>query len=414
MRKPKIATQYPGVRYREHDTRKHGVRYDKYFSIRYRVNGKLKEEGVGWASSGMTAEKASKILSEIRENIRTGKGPLSLSAMREENIAKKIAKKEAEEMKIKSAICFGEFFENSYFPTAKINKKPESMVSELALYRKWISPVIKDIPLREICYSHIEEIIKNMNDNSLAKRSIKYALSVISQVWTYARDKDVINTESPTKKFPIGTLDNERTRFLTKDEAKSLIDELGKHSIDVRDMATLSLLCGLRAGEIFKLKWSDVDLENETILLRGTKSGKSRYAYIVKDVKSMLIERKKRMVNIDDHVFPTSSGVLRTRVSKTFRKVVKSLGFNDGIDDRRQHVVFHTLRHTFASWLAQHGTSLFSVQNLMGHSEYRMTQRYAHLSPDGMRRDVKILDDMLDDGKSKEKSANILYFKKAK
>ncbi|MBQ4566681.1 MAG: site-specific integrase [Desulfovibrio sp.] len=413
MRKPKQATSFPGVRFREHEERKHGVRFDRYFTIRYKVNGKDKEEGVGWASAGMTAEKANRLLGEIRENIRTGKGPQSLAEMRAETEKINDGKRQAEEDAQKRAVSFGTFFEESYFPATKLKKKEGSLVSEMALFKKWLAPVLASISLREITYPHLEKIIRNMTEAGRAKRSIKYALAVVSQVWTYARDKGIVDGDSPTKKFTVGKLDNERVRFLTQEEAKRLLDSLGKHSLDVRDMAKLSLLCGLRAGEIFKLTWADVDMENETIILRNTKSGESRYAYFAGDIRAIFEERMKSGVNRESYVFPSSNGKTHMRISKTFARVVKELGLNDGIEDPRQKVVFHTLRHTFASWLSQRGTSLYSIQNLMGHSEYRMTQRYAHLNPEGMRKDVRVLDGILENSESATSPARIVRFRRA-
>ena len=64
---------------------------------------------------------------------------------------------------------------------------------------------------------------------------------------------------------------------------------------------------------------------------------------------------------------------------------MKDLGLNDGITDRRQKLVFHSLRHTFASWLVQMGKPLYTVSQLLGHSDLKMTMRYAHLAPDTQR-----------------------------
>ena len=72
-------------------------------------------------------------------------------------------------------------------------------------------------------------------------------------------------------------------------------------------------------------------------------------------------------------------------VSKTYRNVVKELKFNNGITDRRQLVIFHTLRHTHASWLALNGESLLVIREALGHKDLQMVKRYAHLSSDARR-----------------------------
>jgi integrase len=68
-----------------------------------------------------------------------------------------------------------------------------------------------------------------------------------------------------------------------------------------------------------------------------------------------------------------------------FRQAIGELGLNDGITDRRQKLVIHSLRHTFASWLVQMGKPLYTVSRLMGHSSLKMTERYAHLAPETQR-----------------------------
>ena len=94
-------------------------------------------------------------------------------------------------------------------------------------------------------------------------------------------------------------------------------------------------------------------------------------------------------------VFPSSKGTIQSQVSEEFERAVNELHLNDNVEDNRQKVVFHTLRHTFASWLVQAGTPLYTVSELMGHSSLAMTQRYAHLAPDGTRASAMKLNGIL-------------------
>ena len=89
-----------------------------------------------------------------------------------------------------------------------------------------------------------------------------------------------------------------------------------------------------------------------------------------------------------DLVFPGRDGQRVKSVSATFDRTVATLGFNAGIEDDRQKICFHGLRHTFASWLVQAGVPLPEVRDLLGHSSVEMTERYAHLAPERLKRAV--------------------------
>jgi site-specific recombinase XerD len=91
-------------------------------------------------------------------------------------------------------------------------------------------------------------------------------------------------------------------------------------------------------------------------------------------------------------IFPPAKGGKTREAPGTFERVVAELGLNAGIEDRRDKVVFHTLRHTFASWLVQGGIDLYRVKELMGHSVMAMTERYAHLAPDAGRVSVQVIE----------------------
>ena len=381
-------THFPGVRFRKHKTRKHGVKFDQYFAIRYQRGGKRKEEGLGWLSEGWTAEKAALQLAELKNAYRTGDGHTRLAEKRK-SIKQKNAKAK------RQALTFQKIFTKQYFPQAKADKDQQSYNRELSLFNKWIKPVIGPLPLNDIAPIHLEKIKKSMKDAGRSPRSIQYALAVIRQVFNWSFRNNLFNGENPVKKVRIPSVDNKRTRFLTVQEADLLLPALKTKSREMWEMALLSLHCGMRASEIFRLTWADINADNDTILAKG-KGNKNRFTYMTEAVKDMILS--KDIKGKGDLLYPSPNGGQRREVSKTFKHVVNDLGFNEGITGRPGRVVFHTLRHTFASWLVQNGESLYVVKERLGHSTMAMTERYSHLAPENQRGTVKTLENFISKG----------------
>ncbi|MDR0677680.1 MAG: site-specific integrase [Holosporaceae bacterium] len=382
-------TKIPGLRYREHATRKHGLQKDKYFIIRYMVDGKRKEEGLGWLSEGWTEKKAAARLFELKENNRIGIGCKTLAEKREQ------AHKQKEEEKTKTkeeesrTATFSEIFEK-YITQAKQDKSASSCKDEISFFKNWLQPVMGELTMSEITPDTLNALKKTILENGRTPRTATYILAVVRQVFNYAKNYDLYLGDNPVSKIKKPTCDNRRIRFLTKKEADALLEHLKGVSGQLHDMALLSLYCGLRAGEIFSLAWNDVDFEHGILSIKDTKSGQNRSAVMTPDIKIML-EENKRTSNSKGLVFISTVGTRIDAVSKSFARAVEALGFNDGIDDHRQKVVFHTLRHTYASWLVMSGVDLYTVQKLMGHSTISMTERYSHLAPDHLKKAVKML-----------------------
>lgn len=385
-----IKTSFPGVRFREHETRKHGVRPDRYFTIRYKLNGRDKEEGLGWSSQGMTAEKANARRSELTENQRIGQGVRTLQERREREQARREREKAEKEKLDRDTLSFGDFFHETYFPQAQANKSTRSHTREESLFRLWIGPVIKDVSMKAVSPFHLEKIKKNMADAGKSPRSAHYALAVVRQVFNHARILGLYEGEPPTTRVKKPTADNRRMRFLSHDEAGRLLKALREKTQEVYEIALVSLQCGLRAGEIFSLTWRDLDLERGILTLWNTQNTRTRQAFMTGEVKAMLAEKEHGGDN--DLVFPDRDGGKRTVISKTFNRTVSELGLNNGVTDRRQKVVFHSLRHSYASWLVERGVDLFTVKELMGHSTLSMTERYSHLGNGTLQRAVKELE----------------------
>jgi integrase len=384
----RFTTKTPGVRYKLHATRKHGVGPDKYFSIRYRVDGKLKEESLGWASEGWSEKKAAAVLAELKANHTLANGPRTLEEKRDIESARR---EEAERQRLEEAarnITFAEVFER-YLAHSRNNKRsPKSWQREESLFRLWIEPAIGNRPMREIRPLHLEKIKKGMTAAGRSPRSIQYCLAVIRQVFNYALNNDLVACKNPagsTGGVKRPTLDNRRTRFLTREETTALLAELAGRSTDVHDMALFSLQTGARAGEVFSLTWGDIDLFQGTALLRDTKSNKNRPLFLTDEVKNMLARRRPADAKPTMLVFPDRNGNKVVQISDSFNRAIDKLGLNQDITDRRDKVTFHSLRHTYASQLVQAGVDIYHVKELLGHSTITLTERYSHLSDSALK-----------------------------
>ena len=409
-----ISTNFKGVRYYEHPTRKHGkVIKDRYFAIRYQRDGKRVEEGIGWASEldpkdnkNWTPEKAAIVLAELKEAAKGLRlGPSRLSERREiEDIRKAEEEAEAERQE-QEAITFDTFFTDTYLPDAKSSKKERSVEREEGLYSLWIKPLIGHLPMKDIAPFHMEKLKRDMaktvtkeiqltggrkvtKETRQSPRSIEYALSVVRQVFNTAKRLGSFEGENPTSKVKFPKPDNGRMRFLTKTEATALLNLLNKKSSqDVHDMTLLSLHAGLRFGEIASLTWQDVSLDRGTLTIRDAKAG-SRYAFLTEQAAEMLKAREEGKPS--EYIFTGRKGLL-DRISLTFKRAVDELKLNEGIYDPRLKIYFHSCRHSYASWMIEQGADLYTVQKLLGHKTNVMTQRYAHLSESRLRDAAKAL-----------------------
>jgi len=309
-------------------------------------------------------------------------------------------------------------------PQAKADKKERSTIREEGLFKVWVSPILGHLPMKDIKPFHLEKLKKVMTDGGQSPRSVEYALSVVRQVFNVAKRLGSFEGENPTAKVKFPKPDNARMRFLTHDEADKLLESLKRKSTDVHDMTMLSLHCGLRFGEIASLTWQDVDLERGTLTIRDAKAG-SRYSFLTEQAVEMLkgrAEDQDRTAKtngterkLSDYVFTGRKGLL-DRISLTFKRAVDELGLNDGIDDRRLKISFHSCRHSHASWLIEEGADLYTVQKLLGHKTNIMTQRYAHLSENRLRGAAQALSIALQRHDEKKKvevaAGQVVNFKK--
>ena len=386
----KWITAREGIRYREHPTRKEGIKKDRYFTIYYRLNGKRKEEAIGWTSKGWTIKKANTLLATLQEHHRIGYGPQTLKEMREISENNRQMKKMKAEQERKNNILFSSFFEDVYFPNAKTNKKFSSWIKESEHFRNWLKPELGHLSLKNINTFNLEKIKRKMLNKGKSPRTIQYCFATFRQVWNYAIINNIVSIDCPMKKIKLPKVDNKRERFLNHEEAKRLLNALKDKSQQAHNMVLLSLHTGMRTKEILDLTWGVIDRKNGSAVIRDSK-GKTRHVYLTQTIQAMLNRMYKNQAN-KEFLFKDNNDKQLNKISKTFFRTVFELGFNEGITDRRNKVFFHTLRHTFASWHVQSGTDLYTIKELLGHSTIQLTERYSHLRPDGLKQTAKDFD----------------------
>lgn len=375
------STKFKGVYQRSSDNRMHAGKADVCFDIAFRFNGKLIWEKIGWVSERYSPRLAADIRSERMRSIRHGE--------------------ELPQQK-KQIPLFGETWDK--YKTWAESNKARGGRDDISLYTNCLKKALADKRMNDISSFDLERLKSRLIKDEYSPATVKHCLVLIRQIYNKAITWGQYKGENPVHGVKMPTLQNQRIRFLTHEEANILLAALAQmREKNLHDMALLSLHTGMRAGEIFNLKGNDLDFQNDLIQITDPKNKSTRYAYMTTTIKDMLNTRKPekpeglvflahKRENHKTHTANRNEEKKITAISQRFRLIVIKLGFNEGITDPRQEVTFHTLRHTFASWLAIQGESLITIKELLGHKSMTMTERYSHLTPDHKRLAVKNLE----------------------
>jgi integrase len=162
----------------------------------------------------------------------------------------------------------------------------------------------------------------------------------------------------------------------TRDDFVRLIAAVNEP--ELKDLFLFAVMTGMRQGEIVNLQWSNVDFDQKLIHITNqdgflTKTGRSRSVPMNDDVFELLHKLQSEAPE-HPHVFVREGEMLKqSYVEHKFKQYVRAAGLRDDLK-------FHSLRHTFATWLVQSGASIYEIQKLLGHSDIKTTQIYAHLA----------------------------------
>lgn len=369
MKQERIKSKkFQGVYYRVSTERKHLGKPDKAFWITWTQNGKKQWELVGTASGGYSEELAYQRRVEILNKVNEGQTPDIRSR--------------------RKAITL-EAVIQAFFDWRKGEGK--DTYSDETRHEKHVKPFFSIIPIQQITPEMLDKFKASMLACQ-APSSTKKLFATLRSAVNFAIKRRIYTGINPfstqTSTFTLPKEDNKGERFLTRDEARALLEQLELRSQQLHDMAFVSLSTGMRSTEIFGMRGADID-ENNKVANIHAKGGARETVLLHGDVLAVLL---KYRTTPDALLFQKRGGGRINQISTAFSRAVDALKLNDGIDDTRHKVWFHTLRHTFASWLAQSGeVGLHELMKHLRHKNIEMTLRYAHLIPDRQREHLFII-----------------------
>jgi site-specific recombinase XerD len=251
-------------------------------------------------------------------------------------------------------------------------------MSTLRQFILWI-----DIPVESVSNKKLLNYIDHLQRRRLAPKTINSHLDSIRGFYNYLIDEEQVQTANPVKRGYAIRLSRPLPRYLSDEDVVQLFSVIKNR----RDQAIFMLMlrCGLRVEEVAKLTLAAIDFVRSQVFVFEGKGGKGRVVYLSRDAKSILEEYlRKRPSSRTKRVFLVEE--------KTHRGKPISVR---GIQKRMEHYArkaglkasCHQLRHTMATQLLNADADLVSIQDLLGHTRIKTTQRYARVSNLKVQRD---------------------------
>lgn len=267
-------------------------------------------------------------------------------------------------------------------------------------------PELLDLSMPDLTVWALEKWRTARRKQGVAPSTLNRDVSALKGAISRAVEWGVIDEHPLAKLKPIKTDQRGRVRFLSSEEAQRLRDALEERDWGMKDarsranawrrergypewqslseyrfadyltpLVLVSLNTGIRRGEAFQLRWTDLDFKGRVLTVAGdrAKSGQTRHVPLNDEALGSLIAWRNQTTG-DGLVWPGKGGAPLDNVKRAWGSVLRSA--------KVESFRWHDLRHTFASWLVMRGVPLNTVRDLLGHADIKTTLRYAHLAPD--------------------------------
>jgi integrase len=285
-------------------------------------------------------------------------------------------------------VSFESFYREKYLPALEGTLKASTLLrKEMAAAH--VLPFAGALPLRGVTAGKIEEYLgkRAMAKRKPSPRELNIERGLISSVLNAAFRHGLVDVNEAARVRPFK--EAERDLWLTRQEVRHVLDQAEEW---VKPFIVLGVHTGMRRGELCSLGWADVDHSPGWLRVDATKTETVRFVPVNSAAKEILDAQPRRI----GREGPIPWVFYNARRKGPFKPDSVYHSFKDAAElaaaqsakkrgheeaGRLREATFHTLRHSFASWLIQAGVPIAEVQQYLGHSSDTMTRRYAHLAP---------------------------------
>lgn len=235
----------------------------------------------------------------------------------------------------------------------------------------------------------------------LKKRSpqtVKHVLNLLTWIVNFGLKKNLCEGLSFHIQKP--TVNNQKTEDLSPEQLSSLLEAIEKDTHpQAGAMMKMALFTGMRRGEMFKLEWEHVDFERGFIYIIDPKGGPDQKIPLNDATRELLKNHPK---SGSQYVFPGRGGHRRKNINEAVNAIKTEAGLPA---DFRP---LHGLRHVYASMLASTGqVDMYTLQKLLTHKDPKMTQRYAHLRDDALKKASNIAGELITKAAEKDEKIDV-------
>jgi len=377
-------TTYPGVFFIEGVSSATG-KTERIYYIRYRKNGKIIEEKAGCQiEDDMTPSRASR------------KRALRIKGDELSNTERRQAEKKAKE-----AISNKQTISKLWEKYLEQNPALKGALTDKNRFENHIKPTLGEKEPGELLPLDVDRLRLKLSKNK-KPGTVRNVLELLRRIISFGEKKRLC--EAAKFKIEMPAVNNLKTEDLSPDQLSSLLKTIEKDThAQAGNMMLLTLYTGMRRGEMFRLQWKDIDFERGFINLINPKGGKDQRIPLNEPTRKLLKSIEKK----SSYVFPGRKGKQRTDIHRAVNEIRDAAGLP------RDFRALHGLRHVYASMMASSGqVDLFTLQRLLTHKSPLMTQRYAHLRDEALKRGAdtagQLIQNFLQDSKSERKDSEAL------